>query len=132
MIVGFNTDKLEADKTQGAAQGSLQVNYTPEITDVETAKVNAIDGEVAKINYTFRVSYTVGETEAAYIQQEGNLLWNGDTETITQEWEENQQLPENVNKKVINDLYRKCLTQAVGVAKTLGLLPPFPTPTVNQ
>jgi hypothetical protein len=32
----------------------------------------------------------------------------------------------------MNDLYRKCISQSVGVADTLGLIPPVPTPRINE
>lgn len=132
MIVGFNIDSLDANKNEGAAQGSLQVNYSPKIDSIEKATVNAFDDEVAKIDFTFRVSYTVGGTEAAHIELSGNVLWKGDTEEVVETWEEDESLPEKVNAPLMNDLYRKCLSQSVGIADTLGLLPPIPTPTVDQ
>jgi len=132
MIVGFNIDSLTADKKQGASQGSLQVNYAPKIESVEEATVNAFDDKVAKIEFTFKVSYTVGDTEAAFIELDGNVLWKGNVEEVIESWEENESLPEEVEAPLMNDLYRKCLSQSVGVADTLGLLPPIPTPKVNK
>ncbi|MFB6216460.1 MAG: hypothetical protein ABEJ72_05780, partial [Candidatus Aenigmatarchaeota archaeon] len=116
MIVGFNIDSLEASKEEGAAQGQLQVNYQPVIEKVEEATVNAFDDKVAKIDFTFTVSYDVGETQAASIIMEGNILWKGNTEDVIESWEENEELPENVQKPLMNDLYRKCLSQAVGIS----------------
>lgn len=132
MIVGFNVDSLSADKKESAPQGNLQVNYNPEITGVESANVNAIDGVVAKINFSFTVEYTVGDATAADIVLEGNVLWNGNAEEVIDAWEEDGTLPENVNTPLMNDLYRKCISQSVGVADTLGLIPPVPTPRIDQ
>ncbi len=132
MIVGFNIDSLSADKNEGKAQGDLQVNYQPRIKEIETASVNAFDGEVAKIDFNFTVEYTVGNDTAAEIQMDGNVLWKGQLEEITEEWEENEALPEKVQAPLMNDLYRKCLSQAVGIADTLSLLPPIPTPRVQK
>lgn len=132
MIVGFNINSLEADKKQGASQGSLQVNYSPKIDNIEETSVNAFDEKVAKVEFTFKVGYSVGDTEAAFIEMKGNVLWKGNVEEVIESWEENQSLPENVEAPLMNDLYRKCLSQAVGVADTLGLLPPIPTPKVNK
>ncbi|MFB6144944.1 MAG: hypothetical protein ABEJ99_00380 [Candidatus Nanohaloarchaea archaeon] len=131
MIVGFNIDSLNASKEEGAAQGQLQVNYQPVIEKVEEATVNAFDDNVAKIDFTFTVSYDVGETQAASITMEGNILWKGNTEEVIESWEEDEELPENVQKPLMNDLYRKCLSQAVGISDTLGLLPPIPTPRIE-
>jgi hypothetical protein len=130
MIVGFNIDSLEGSRGE-AAQGNLQIQYNPVIEDVEATEVGAIEDEVAKINFSFQVNYNAGGTTAATIEMSGNVLWNGDTESIVESWEENEALPESIEAPLMNDLYRKCLSQAVGVADTLNLLPPFPTPTMD-
>lgn len=131
MIVGFNIDSLSADKKEGAAQGQLQVNYNPVIESVESATVNAFDDEVAKIDFTFNVNYNIGDQVAANIVLEGNVLWKGGTDEIVEAWEEDSELPEEIQAPLMNDMYRKCLSQAVGIADTLSLLPPIPTPRIE-
>jgi hypothetical protein len=132
MIVGFNVDSLNAEKFEGAAQGNLEVNYNPKILSVEEASVNAFDEKVAKIEFEFNVSYNVGDDVAAEIVLEGNVLWKGQLEEIIDEWEENENLPKKIQAPLMNDLYRRCLSQAVGISDTLGLLPPIPTPRVDN
>jgi hypothetical protein len=132
MIVGFNVDSLNAEKNRGTQNGNVQVNYTPKIISVEKAAVNAFDDEVAKIDFSFTVGYTAGEENAAKIVLEGNILWNGNVDEVVESWEENEELPEKVKKHVMNNLYRKCISQSVGVADTLGLIPPVPTPRINE
>ncbi|WP_414836792.1 hypothetical protein [Candidatus Nanohalococcus occultus] len=131
MIVGFNIESIDGSR-ENAGQGKLQVQYNPKITSVEKASVGAIDGDVAKIDFSFEVNYVTGSAKAASINLEGHLLWNGDTEQLLETWENEQSLPENVNAPLMNDLYRKCLSQAVGIADTLNLIPPIPTPTVEN
>lgn len=132
MIVGFNVDSLDAEKKSGAPQGSLQVNYNPEIKGVEKASVNAMNEEVAKIDFSFTVSYTVQDATAAEIVLEGNILWNQGVDELVEEYEETGQLPDEVRKTLMNNLYRKCISQSVGVADTLGLIPPVPTPRIDE
>lgn len=131
MIVGFNVESLDGSR-EGAAQGNLQVQYNPKITSVERTSVGAIDGDVAKIDFRFEVNYVAGNERAASINMEGNVLWNGDVDEILETWEEEERLPDNVNAPLMNDLYRKSLSQAVGIADTLNLIPPIPTPTVDE
>lgn len=131
MIVGFNIESLEGSREDGA-QGNLQVQYNPKITSIEKASVSAIDGDVAKIDFTFEVNYVAGSERAASINFEGHVLWNGDTEKVLETWEEDEKLPDEINAPLMNDLYRKCLSQAVGIADTLNLIPPIPTPTVDK
>lgn len=131
MIVGFNIDSIEASKGEGA-QGDLQIQYNPVINEIEEATVNAFDDEVAKVDFTFEVNYRAGDEVAATIEFKGHVLWKGQLEEIMETWEEEEHLPEKVHAPLMNDLYRKCLSQAVGVADTLNLLPPIPTPRVDQ
>jgi hypothetical protein len=131
MIVGFNIDSIEASKGEGA-QGNLQIQYNPVIENIEEATVNAFDDEVAKIDFTFAVNYQSGGETAASIEMSGNVLWKGQLEEIIDEWEENESLPEEIRAPLMNDMYRKCLSQAVGISETLSLLPPIPTPRVDQ
>lgn len=130
MIVGFNIESIEGSRGESAS-GELQVRYSPKIDNVKEATVSAIEGEVAKIDFTFTVNYEAGGEVAASVEMKGNVLWKGDTEEITEVWEENEELPEDVEVPLMNDMYRKCLSQAVGIADTLNLLPPIPTPRME-
>ena len=131
MIVGFNIDSIEAEKGNGTNE-NIQVNYAPKIKEVTEQTENAIDEPVAKIDFEFSVNYMTGQTQAAQIQMNGHILWKNQLDEIMEEWEENQKLPENVNTPLMNEMYKKLLSEAVGVADTLNLLPPIPTPTVDQ
>jgi len=130
MIVGFNVTDLEASQEENV-QGDLQINYNPEIRSVEKTSVNAFDEEVAKIYYSFSVDYEADGEIGAQIKLSGNVLWKGNTDEIVEAWDENQQLPEKINAPLMNDMYRKLISEAVGVADTLNLLPPVPTPQVK-
>lgn len=131
MIVGFNVEALEASRSEGA-EGNLEVHYNPQIDNVEEVTVSAFEDKVAKIDFVFTVDYNAGGETAATIELEGNVLWKGQLDSIIDEWEQNQSLPEEIEAPLMNDLYRKCLSQAVGIADTLNLLPPIPTPRVDQ
>lgn len=131
MIVGFNIEAIEASRSEGAG-GNLEVHYNPQIRNVEEATVNAFEDKVAKIDFTFTVNYNTGGETAASIEMEGNILWKGQLDEITESWEEDESLPEGLEAPLMNDMYRKCLSQAVGIADTLNLLPPIPTPRVEK
>lgn len=131
MIVGFNVDSIDASKQENA-RDNLKINYVPEIENVESASVGAFDEEVAKIDFNFSVKYMAGDDVRAEINIAGNVLWNGDTESIVETWEEEGKLEESMRAPLMNDLYRKLLSEAVGIADTLSMLPPIPTPQVDQ
>lgn len=131
MIVGFNVNSIDADKADNIG-GNLQINYVPTIENVSSVNVSAFENEVAKIEFKFLVEYNAGDKTVAHIEMEGNVLWNGDTESVVGNWEENSNLPEDIRAPLMNDLYRKLLSEATGIADTLSMLPPIPTPQVQQ
>lgn len=131
MIIGVNINSINADKKAGT-QGNVQVNYQPEIKEVEEATVNAFDEKVARIEFDFGVVYNSNNQETARIDMSGNVIWKGGLEEILEQWEEDESLPEDMEVQLMNELYRKLLSEAVGVANTLNLLPPIPTPKVEK
>ena len=131
MIVGFNVNSISATK-QDNVGGNLQINYVPKIQKVESASVNAFEEDIAKIYFSFKVEYTAGDQVQAEIEIDGDVLWNGDTGEVVSTWEEEEKIPDNIQAPLMNDLYRKMLSEAVGIADTLKMLPPIPTPQVNK
>lgn len=131
MIIGVNIDSINANKKAGT-KGNVQVNYQPEIKEVEEATVNAFDEKVARIEFSFGVVYNSNDQETARIDMGGNVIWKGGLEEILEQWEEDETLPSDMEVQLMNELYRKLLSEAVGVANTLNLLPPIPTPKVEK
>lgn len=131
MIVGFNVNSIDAEKADNVG-GNLQINYAPDIKNVSSVSVPAFEEEVAKIEFSFLVEYNAGDSTPAHIEMEGNILWNGDTESVVETWENEGNLPQNIRAPLMNDLYRKLLSEATGIADTLNMLPPIPTPQVQQ
>lgn len=123
-------ESLEASRNK-EVQGNLQINYKPELENVESLTVDAFDDEVAKIDYTFTVEYEINDEAVAEIKMAGNVLWKGQLEEILEAWDETSDLPDSVSAPLMNELYRKLISEAVGVADTLNLLPPVPTPQVQ-
>jgi hypothetical protein len=130
MIVGFNVDAIDAEKGEGS-QGNIQINYNPEIEDVTETEVGAFEEPVARIDYSFTVEYEAGGEQAAHIKMSGNVLWKGNAEEVVEEWDENGVLLEEIEAPLMNEMYRRLISEAVGVANTLSLLPPVPTPQID-
>lgn len=131
MIVGFNVNRVNAEKAENV-QGDVQINYVPNIKDVSSVSVPAFDEPVAKIEFSFKVEYKIGESVPAHIEMGGNILWNQDTENVVETWQNQGDLPENIRAPLMNDMYRKLLSEATGISQTLNMLPPIPTPQVQQ
>lgn len=133
MIVGFSIKRLNAEKHSGK-RGEFNINYHSSITDVEEADVPAIDDPIARISFELGVSYQLedGDEEVATLDFEGTVLWQKDADDVLSHWDEEGTLEENVRAAVTNHLFRKCLTQAVGLADALELPSPVPMPRVAQ
>lgn len=130
MIVGFSLQDLEAH-TYSPKRGDMNINYSHKITDVAEADVPAIDDDVARVHFTFNITYQKDGEDVADIAFDGTLLWQKDSEAVIEHWEENEALPEDVTPVVANYIFRKGLTQAVYLADTLDLPSPVPMPTIR-
>lgn len=130
MIVGFSLDRAEAQKHE-SGQGNVNINHRHRIEDVDAATVNAVDDAVARIRFTFQVRYQQQDTTLADINFDGSVLWQQQNGDIVAAWDEQEELPDDVSKAVANHIYRKCLTQAVGLADSLELPSPVPMPQMG-
>lgn len=130
MIVGFSLEHAEADK-QSFSGGNFNINYRHTIAAVEEADIDAVQDTVARIRFTFEVSYQREADTLAAIEFEGIALWQDDADTVIEQWDENEEMPEDVSNAVANHIYRKCLTQAVGLADALELPSPVPMPQMG-
>ncbi|MDY6773928.1 MAG: hypothetical protein SVS85_01910 [Candidatus Nanohaloarchaea archaeon] len=131
MIVGFSIGSMEAEKHEMKG-GETNVNYSSSITDVEEAEVSSIDESIARISFELDIEYMQDEEEVAEMEFEGRVLWQGNAEQVIEDWEEDEEIDEDVAAAVTNHIYRKCLTRAVGMADALELPSPVPMPRVEQ
>lgn len=122
---------MASERTQ-AANGSVNVNYNPDITQVETTDVSALDEDVARITFSFPITYSLDDEEIGSITIDGELLWKDQVEEVMDAWEDDESLPQDVNIAVLNHLYRKCLPEAVAIANRLDLPSPVPVPRARK
>ncbi len=131
MIVGFSITSLEAGKN-GGGQGDLNINYSSSIEDIQEAEVEAIEDDVARVSFEMDVTYVQDDEDVASMSFEGNLLWQGDAADLVSSWDEDGEIEEGVAAAITNHVYRKCLSQAVGMSDALDLPSPVPMPKVGQ
>lgn len=131
MIVGFSLDHVEAEK-KTPGQGELNINYNSTIEDVTKAAVPSLDETVARITFSFPITYQQGDKNVAEIAFSGSVLWQQDAEDVIDQWEDEQSLDQDISSAVTNHVFRKCLTHAVGLADSLDLPSPVPMPRVDQ
>ncbi|MCJ7478628.1 MAG: hypothetical protein MUP63_00425 [Candidatus Nanohaloarchaeota archaeon QJJ-7] len=131
MIVGFSITRMEAEKDEMKG-GDTNVNYRSSLTEVEEATVSSIEEDIARISFELGIEYQQDDEEVAEMQFEGRVLWQGDAGEVIENWDENEDIEEDVAATVTNHVYRKCLTRAVGMADALELPSPVPMPRVNR
>lgn len=130
MIVGFSLRHIEAD-TQEANQGNMNINYTHTVDSIEEADVPAFDETIARVTFTFNISYEQDHESVADINFEGTVLWQKNAEDLIEQWQDDETIDDTVNATLTNHIFRKCLTQAVGLADSLELPSPVPMPQVG-
>ncbi|MDY6769955.1 MAG: hypothetical protein SVU88_03200 [Candidatus Nanohaloarchaea archaeon] len=131
MIVGFSIDRMDAQK-DGLQGGETDINYSSGLTDVEDAEVASLDETVARISFELALQYQQDGDDVADMSFEGSVLWRGDdAEDLIEQYEEDEDIDDEVAAQVTNHIYRKCLTRAVGMADALELPSPVPMPRVD-
>ncbi len=131
MIIGFSIGSIEAEKDEMQG-GETSINYASSITDIEEADIPSLDEPIARILFELSLTYEQGGDEVAEMSFEGNVLWRGDADDVIDQWEDAEELDQDIAAEVTNHIYRKCLTRAVGMADALELPSPVPMPRVNR
>ncbi len=132
MIVGFSITKTNAER-KAPANGQININFTPNIENVSTTTVSALDEDVAKIEFTFPITWKKNGDVVGEVNFTGEVLWKGNVEEIVDAWENDEQLPDDDTRlAILNRLYRVCLTRGVGVADGVGLPSPLPVPVAQK
>lgn len=131
MIVGFSINKINAEKGK-VKKGNINVNYSQDISEVKGAKSSAFEGKLASLMFEFAVNYTQKGENVGEIKFEGDILWKGDAEEVLEQWDEDETLPDKVSQVLTNNLYKRGITQAVGIADSMGMPSPVPLPRVNK
>lgn len=130
-VLGFNYTKLDAEKME-PVQGKVSINNNVSLTEVEEQDISA-DGKTAlSIDFRYQSEY---KPDVAEITIEGNMVYLSDDydgEELAGEWEENQSLPDDAMRDVLNKVLNKCNVEAIVLSRDLNLPAPFKLPTVEK
>jgi hypothetical protein len=130
-VLGFNYTKLLAEKKQ-PAKGKLSVNNNVSITDVEEEDLNFSDEKNAlKVSFKYKSTY---KPDVADLTIEGNIIYVNDqkaTEDLLEAWDDNNSLPKDVMREVINFALSKCNVQAIIMARDINVPSPIRMPRVE-
>jgi len=97
----------------------LRVDQNTTVTSV-----TAVSEREAQFEFRFTVSYM----GVGMIKIEGRLAWDGDAKTLSTQWGQTNQLPNEVFGPVLTAIYANCMPAAIISARDLALPPPIPPP----
>jgi hypothetical protein len=128
MIIGYNFDKIEANKVKEIS-GKLDITSSVKIISVEEKEIEILNKKrVLEVEFEFLVEY---KEDFGSIRMFGKLLYDGkNIKDGLKMWKKDQRLPEDIDIEIKNFLFKKCLTLAIILADELRLPSPLPFPIV--
>jgi hypothetical protein len=128
MIIGYNFDKIEANKVKEIS-GKLDITSSVKIISVEEKEIEILNKKrVLEVEFEFLVEY---KEDFGSIRMFGKLLYDGkNIKEGLKMWKKDQRLPEDIDIEIKNFLFKKCLTLAIILADELRLPSPLPFPIV--
>ena len=139
-IVGLNLRNVSASiEERKSIEGNINVNSSPVIVNVEK-KSTGLQGlkDVISIEFRFEIKYSM-ETKDKKKEKMGEMIIVGDVfyytekeKELIEKWKKEKKLEDSVAVEVLNAIFRRCLTVAIGLSNELKLPPPIKFPTVKS
>ena len=129
-VIGLNFKSIKANVNDEKTGGSIDVNSTPRIDDVEKSDRDFIGlKDVLKVSFTFETKY---EPDVGEIVMKGEVLYQSDEHaSILSKWKKDKKMDEHLAFDVINALFRRCLTKVIELSSELRLPPPVQFPVLK-
>lgn len=100
----------------------VRIDHNSTVTQVDQT-----GDDTATVGFRYTASYgNVGS-----IKLEGELVFQGDAESLSARWDQDGNMPNEIASEIHTAVMRACVTEAVGLAKDLSLPPPIPLPQVQ-
>ncbi len=128
-ILGFSINAINAFiDVKKSYSGTINVNSVPSIEKLEEKKLpNTKD--IVEVTFSFKSSY---EPKIGEVEIKGTVLYHeDDIKKVLSDWKNNKKLNEKMAVEVLNTIFRKCLSESVGLADKIGLPPPLRFPEVK-
>jgi len=129
-VIGLNLKSINANVNEEKTSGSIDVNSTPRIDNIEKSDRDFIGlKDVLKISFTFETKYEPGVGE---IVMKGEVLYQSDEHaSILNKWKKDKKLDDQLAFDVINALFRRCLIKVIELSGELRLPPPVQFPILK-
>ena len=139
-IVGLNIKNLSASiEERKAIEGNINVNSSPIIIDVEKKSVG-LQGvkDVISIEFKFEIEYNM-EKKDKKKEKIGDITIGGEVfyytekdKEMIEKWKKEKRLEDSIAAEILNAIFRRCLTVAIGLSNELKLPPPIKFPIVKS
>lgn len=135
-IIGFNLNKINAEKSKDFKIGSINTNV--EFVKVEKEKVEMLkDKDVLKIEFKFTINYNENEKakkNLAEVNFEGSILAAVESEEskeMLKSWKD-KETSTNLKTPLFNIILKRCSIKALMLEDELGLPPHIPLPRIKN
>ena len=131
-IVGFNFDRIEADK-RGVVKGKINISNNVAIKNVQEHDLNLGKNKQGALQFRFEFTSTY-EPKVGNIILNGNVIFMEDTKKVKEilaHWKKEKKVPQDVMTGIINSILSRCNIQALILSQEINLPPPIPLPRVN-
>lgn len=132
-FIGFNFDKISAERTSEEFKGNINVKHNLNIIDVNEEKVSLDKKqEVLKFTFEFLLKY---EPNFGSVRIEGHLLFLENQKMmkeILQSWKKDKKIPPEIMQGLFNTILAKANIKALQLTQDINLPPHIPMPRLDQ
>lgn len=133
-VIGLNYTKILAERGSVAPSGPVQINTSPQITDVEktTLKGMGKDLDVLRVGFSYRSNF---KPAIGSIEIEGNVVFQGSDSELKdalKHWKKEKKLPQEMGIEVINHIFRKVSVLGLQLSDALQLPPIIGVPRLKH
>jgi hypothetical protein len=132
-LVGFNFNKINAERLAEDKPSNLTISNNIEILDVSKPKIEVSMGkeDILNIKFLYKIDYNPGY---AKIHFSGEVFLSTDkklSEDILKDWK-NKKLSEDFKISLFNTIFRKSNIKALELEDQIGLPLHIPLPTISK
>ncbi len=132
-FIGFNFDKISAEKFLDEIRGNINVKHNLSIKDLKEEEIN-LDKKQEALRFTFEflLSY---EPNIGSIRIEGHLLFLESPKKIKeiiQDWKKDKKIPKEIMQNLFNNILTKSNIKSLQLSQDINLPPHIPMPRLEQ
>ena len=132
-FIGFNFDKITAERNVDEIKGDLNVKHNLNIKDLKEEEINLDKKqEVLRFIFEFVLSY---EPNIGSIKIGGHLLFLESPKKIkemVQGWKKNKKISPEIMRSLFNTILSKANIKALQLSQDINLPPHLPMPRLEQ